>query len=280
MGVVVVTENYSETTSPFDPLSVRRLLKSVPHPPHRFYKGVFAPLDLGPEPADMDIHGPVAAVVVIAPDLIEQGLTGKDPAAVGGKEYQEPVFREGEGEGLTRERRLPAREVDHQIVVADHVFAVNGIRLLEEFFDPEGYLFNCARFNDKIIYGKEDVCALIQGILGNEGQDGDWSFSPQLPDCFDDGRDSEGVFQGEDDEVRGLVSYLLVHGFMRRYVVTGDVPCSQLGCYRAPLLGIFRDEDGFKQCCTILKGFKRSGIPPYHLDIFIDGVSYYDTGFK
>jgi hypothetical protein len=147
------------------------------------------------------IHCSVAAVVIVPPDLIEQGLTGKDPAAVGGEEYQEPVFREGEVESLARECRLPAHEVDHQIVVADHVFAVNGICLLEELFNPEGYLFNCARFNDKIIYCKEDVCALVYGILGYEGQDGDWSFPPQLPDCFDDGRGSEGVFQGEDDEV-------------------------------------------------------------------------------
>jgi len=29
-----------------------------------------------------------------------------------------------------------------------------------------------------------------------------------------------------------------------------------------------------------VKGFKGSRIPPYHSDIFIEGVSYYDTGFK
>ena len=86
----------------------------------------------------MDIDGPVAAVVIIAPDFIEQGLTGKDPAAVGSEEHQEPVFCEGEVEGVARKCRLPAHEVDHQIVVADHVLAVDGICLLEELFNPEG----------------------------------------------------------------------------------------------------------------------------------------------
>jgi len=100
---------------------------------------VFAPLDFRPESADVDIYCPVPAVVVVAPDLIEQGLAGEDPAAVGGEECQEFVFREGEGEGLTIERHFPSSEVDHQRSVSDEVFAINRVRLLQGLFDSEGH---------------------------------------------------------------------------------------------------------------------------------------------
>ena len=40
---------------------------------------------LGPQPADVDVHGAGTAVVVITPDIRQQQLPGKNPAPVLGE---------------------------------------------------------------------------------------------------------------------------------------------------------------------------------------------------
>ena len=44
--------------------------------------------ELGPEAADVDVHGAGAAEEVVAPDLLEELGPGRDPAGPGGQEPQ------------------------------------------------------------------------------------------------------------------------------------------------------------------------------------------------
>ena len=70
--------------------------ESVADIPYRFNEGVGGVFNLASETPDVDIHCPVAAKVIIAPDLVEEGIPGEYAALVAGKESEQLVFFESE----------------------------------------------------------------------------------------------------------------------------------------------------------------------------------------
>jgi hypothetical protein len=70
--------------------------------------------ELGPQPPDVDVDGPGAAVVLVPPHPAEQGLPGEHPARVGGEELEQLVLHVGEVEGAAGDHRLVGLQVEHQ----------------------------------------------------------------------------------------------------------------------------------------------------------------------
>ena len=50
--------------------------------------------DFASESTYMDVYRPIPAKIVFAPDLIEQGIAGENPAGMAGEEFQQFVFLE------------------------------------------------------------------------------------------------------------------------------------------------------------------------------------------
>src|SRR5215217_5446441 len=78
---------------------------------HRLVLGA----ELGPEAADVDVHGAGAAEEVVAPDLLEELGPGRDPAGPGGQEPQELELLEGQVERPAPEPDLVGNRVDDQL---------------------------------------------------------------------------------------------------------------------------------------------------------------------
>ena len=74
----------------------------VPDVSHRFNEVMFCVLNLAPESSYVDIYRPVATIIIIAPDLIEQSLAGIDPTPVVDQKLEQPVLPEGQFYLLTR----------------------------------------------------------------------------------------------------------------------------------------------------------------------------------
>ena len=56
--------------------------------PHCLNKGMGGVLNLAPKSSDMDVHRPIAAVVVVTPDLVQESFTGKDTASVNCQKFE------------------------------------------------------------------------------------------------------------------------------------------------------------------------------------------------
>src|SRR3972149_2933081 len=68
--------------------------ESVADISYGFNENMRGVLDLAPQPGDVYIDCPIAAVVIVAPDLIEQLLPGKDVPSVARQEYKQLVLFE------------------------------------------------------------------------------------------------------------------------------------------------------------------------------------------
>jgi len=64
------------------------LCEAVAYVSYRFDESMGSILNLTPEPSDMDIHGSIAAIVIVAPDTVEQRLPGEDAAAIAGQKFE------------------------------------------------------------------------------------------------------------------------------------------------------------------------------------------------
>ena len=81
---------------------------------HRRYQVGVLLAQLGPQPADVDVDGPGAAVVLVPPHPRQQRLPGEDLARVGGQELEQLVLHEGERKRAAGHRRLVRLQVEHQ----------------------------------------------------------------------------------------------------------------------------------------------------------------------
>jgi len=70
--------------------------------------------ELGPEPPDVDVHGPGAAVEVVAPHLAQEGRAGEHAPRVGGEEPEELELLEREVERAAGDRDPEALGVEHE----------------------------------------------------------------------------------------------------------------------------------------------------------------------
>ncbi len=51
-------------------------------------EGMLGVFNLTSESSDVDIYGSIATVIIIAPDLVEQSFTAKDPTSTAGQELK------------------------------------------------------------------------------------------------------------------------------------------------------------------------------------------------
>src|SRR4051794_6680584 len=77
--------------------------------------------ELRAQPSDVDVDGPGAAEVVVAPDLLEQLLAGEDAARVLGQELEELELLEREVERSPADLRRVRRLVDDHLTGPDDV---------------------------------------------------------------------------------------------------------------------------------------------------------------
>ncbi len=77
--------------------------------------------ELGPQPPDVHVHRPGAAVVLVAPDPAEQRLAREHLRRVPGQEAEQLVLHVGQVQDPARDRRLVGLEVQHERSVLDDV---------------------------------------------------------------------------------------------------------------------------------------------------------------
>ena len=86
---------------------------------HRADEHLVLGAELGPQPADVDVDGARAAVVVVAPDLLEQLGAGEDPARVLGEVLEELELLVGQVEQPPADPRGVGRLVDVELARGD-----------------------------------------------------------------------------------------------------------------------------------------------------------------
>ena len=82
--------------------------------------------ELGPEPPDVDIHGPGTAEVVIPPHLLEEVRPGEDPPRVLGEELQQLELLEGQVERPAAQPGGVGGFVDGEVTRPDLVRGIRG----------------------------------------------------------------------------------------------------------------------------------------------------------
>src|SRR5664280_3671540 len=97
------------------------LAEAVADRPHRLDQVCVLFAELGPQPAYVDVHGPVPPVVLVAPYPAEERLAGEDLARSGGQEPEEFVLHVGEVEDLAGHRGLVGLEVEDERAVLQQV---------------------------------------------------------------------------------------------------------------------------------------------------------------
>jgi len=93
--------------------------ETVANVPYRFNEGVAGVLNLASETPDVDIYRPVAAKVIIAPDLAQQSIASIDPTRMTGQESEQLVFFEGKRHEPAVQGNLAPGEVEHQVAAFD-----------------------------------------------------------------------------------------------------------------------------------------------------------------
>jgi len=90
--------------------------KSIADISYRFNERVIRVLNFASESSDVDVHGPVAAVVVIAPDFIKQGFTGIDTTPVAGHQFEQLILFESQFDKPASYGHLTRGKVYHQAI--------------------------------------------------------------------------------------------------------------------------------------------------------------------
>src|SRR5829696_4624890 len=134
---------------------------------HRLVLGA----ELGPEAADVDVHGAGAAEEVVAPDLLEELGPSRDPARPGGQEPQQLELLVGQVERPAAQADLVGDGVDDQVADPDGGVGVGRHRPLGEQPDPGLDLGRAGRGEDEV-GGAPVALEPGQAGLGHDDQDG------------------------------------------------------------------------------------------------------------
>src|ERR671913_703090 len=134
---------------------------------HRLVLGA----ELGPEAADVDVHGAGAAEEVVAPDLLEELGPGRDPAGAGGQEPKQLELLVGQVERPAPEADLVGDGVDDQVADPDGGVRVGHHRALGEQPDP-GLDLGRAGGGEHEVGGAPVALQPGQAGLGHDDQDG------------------------------------------------------------------------------------------------------------
>ena len=93
--------------------------KPVTNISHCTDKSMAGALNLAPESPYVDIHRSVAAVVIVAPDFVEQSLAGKDSATVARQEFEKLIFPEGQHNRPAVHGYLAPSLIYHQVTAGN-----------------------------------------------------------------------------------------------------------------------------------------------------------------
>ena len=96
--------------------------------------------ELGAEATDVDVDGSRAAVVLVAPDPVEECLAREHPAGVRREEAEQLVLHVGEVERAARDGGLVGLEVQGELAVLDHLGAEGGAAQGGKVPEPRGEL--------------------------------------------------------------------------------------------------------------------------------------------
>ena len=120
---------------------------------HRLVLGA----ELGPEAADVDVHGAGAAEEVVAPDLLEELGPGRDPARPGGQEPQQLELLVGQVERPPAQADLVGDGVDDQVADPDGGVGVGHHRALGQQPQPGLDLGRPGAGQDDVVGGGLEV---------------------------------------------------------------------------------------------------------------------------
>src|SRR5437868_5019385 len=81
-------------------------------------------LDLGAEPADVDVDGARAAVILVTPNFVEQHLAREYRAGVGAEKFQELEFGERQVDFLVADADFVFRNIEGDLAPLDQVLLV------------------------------------------------------------------------------------------------------------------------------------------------------------
>src|SRR4030042_1126685 len=81
-------------------------------------------IQLAPQSSDVHIDRPVAAIVVVTPDAVEQGLSTEDPSLVAYQESEQLVLLESQFHQTVPEHHLALRQVNRQVATFDELLVV------------------------------------------------------------------------------------------------------------------------------------------------------------
>ena len=106
-------------------LSFQTILKEefvadAPDGLNKLMGGIF---DLAAQPSHMDIDGSGPAVIFIAPDLAEKGVSGEDLPGICGQKFQQFIFLKGEIDPPAVDHDFIPFEVDHEAPMLDRLFS-------------------------------------------------------------------------------------------------------------------------------------------------------------
>ena len=118
--------------------------------------------ELCSEAADVDVDGAGAAVVVVAPDAVEEGVAGDDVAGVGHEVAKELVLHIGEGDGLTGDQRLEVGEVQSEVAGGEKAGWVGAAAAAEGLADARDELVRVDRGEDEILEAEGKVLDLVR----------------------------------------------------------------------------------------------------------------------
>ena len=107
--------------------------------------------ELGPQPPDVHVDRPRAAVVLVTPDPAEQRLAGEDLGRVAGEEAEQLVLHVGQVEDAAGDSRLVGLEVEHQRPVLDDVGPQALPGAPEEVLEARHELFGPCREDAEIV---------------------------------------------------------------------------------------------------------------------------------
>ena len=127
-------------------------------------------LYLAPQSPDVDVHRPVAAVVIVAPHPVKQSIPGIHAAFVDRQEPEQFVLPEGKFHHPVADGYLTAGGVYHQVIPLDKIGLVVGS--LQQPPYPQHHLIHPTRLESEIVHHLQVTRQVRQGILSHQGDNG------------------------------------------------------------------------------------------------------------
>src|SRR5688572_23642302 len=112
------------------------LTEAVAHRPHGLDHVGMLLAELGAQPANVNVDGARAAVVLVAPDAVEEHLSGEDFAGVLSQKLEQLVLHVREVEMMSADRRLIGRHVELQLAIFDEVWCRRRAGAPQQVADP------------------------------------------------------------------------------------------------------------------------------------------------